>query len=153
MTPRLKRVWDLLIEDQKPKTLSSARKILVDWDANQRSTDILHPTQNSRFSTGGSRTATAAPSSASPSKPSIKTGSTANSDTSSGGRKPITDTEYEHLRANSGCFYCRKTNAGHLSISCPDRPKGTLNVKAIKEDKEEDSEEKDDEFSRYSKNI
>ena len=65
----------------------------------------------------------------------------------------MTDTEYEYLRANSGCFYYCKTNAEHLSINCPDRPKETLNVKAIEEDKEEDSEEKDDEFSRYSKNI
>ena len=65
----------------------------------------------------------------------------------------LSDIEREHLSANSRYFYCRKTNTGYLSINCPDRPKGLLNVKAIEEDKEEDSGEKNDEFLRYLKNI
>ena len=35
----------------------------------------------------------------------------------------LTDTEREKLRANNGCFTCRKMNAGHWSSDCPEKAK------------------------------
>jgi hypothetical protein len=32
---------------------------------------------------------------------------------------PLTDAERDYLRANNGCFRCRKINANHLSQNCP----------------------------------
>ena len=31
----------------------------------------------------------------------------------------LTDAEKEFLRANAGCFYCKKPNAGHMVANCP----------------------------------
>ena len=36
-------------------------------------------------------------------------------------RKPLTSEEKQYLRNNNGCFYCRKTNAGHFLWNCPSR--------------------------------
>ena len=46
--------------------------------------------------------------------------STPAASTSGTSRKPITDSERAYLRANNGCFWCRKINAGHMSNSCPE---------------------------------
>ena len=32
----------------------------------------------------------------------------------------ITDAERDYLRKNNGCFFCRKINAGHMSMDCPE---------------------------------
>jgi len=33
----------------------------------------------------------------------------------------LTDGQRAYLRANDGCFYCRKPHAGHISTECPER--------------------------------
>ena len=38
--------------------------------------------------------------------------------------QPLTAEQKEHLRKNKGCFYCWKTNAGHLSFNCPEKRRG-----------------------------
>ena len=35
-------------------------------------------------------------------------------------REKITQPERDFLSANNGCFFCRKTNAGHMSNECPE---------------------------------
>ena len=34
-------------------------------------------------------------------------------------RKPLTKEEYQRLRTQKGCFYCRQVNAGHIAKNCP----------------------------------
>jgi hypothetical protein len=60
--------------------------------------------------------------------------------------------ERAHLMANNGCFYCRKINAGHMSMECPERlaiearraaVKATVNKVAeqlVEDEKSEESE-------------
>ena len=33
-------------------------------------------------------------------------------------RKPLTKEEYQRLRTQKGCFYCRQVNAGHIAKNC-----------------------------------
>src|SRR5271170_295175 len=41
--------------------------------------------------------------------------------TTSGKRPPITQAEKEYLQSVNGCYYCRKEQAGHMSMDCPER--------------------------------
>jgi hypothetical protein len=42
------------------------------------------------------------------------------STSSTSSRKRITDEDRAYLRANNGCFWCRKINAGHIASDCPE---------------------------------
>jgi len=71
----------------------------------------------SRAATLGSPSAAQSKVSGSASRPSTPAASRI---TGSATRKPITDADRVYLRANDGCFWCRKINAGHISNSCPE---------------------------------
>jgi len=42
--------------------------------------------------------------------------------------KPLTADQKEKLAKNRGCFYCRKTNAGHIAKNCPAKTKRTFTM-------------------------
>lgn len=83
----------------------------------------------------------------------IKISSPATNNIFLGGRKLITNIEYESLKAYNRYFYYYKIDIGYLSINYSNRLKKTLNIKAIKDDLNKDSEEGNTKFLYYLKAI